>query len=76
MFQMLDKVDRKLRERLEKVTLKAAEFGDNGVVQWAARAAEDAQALGRVRDRDVKALERLEGTYNGEFYRSNSGVYA
>ncbi len=76
MFQMLNRIDRQLRERLEKVTLKAAEFGDNGVVQWAARAAEDAQTLGRVRDRDVKALERLEGTYNGEFYNNNSGAYA
>jgi hypothetical protein len=76
MFQVLDRIDRKLRERLERVTLKAAEFGDNGVVAWAARAAQDAQILGRVRDRDVKALERLEGTYNAEFYRNASGVHA
>lgn len=73
MFEMLNKIDRKLRERVEFVAKSAMQFGDNGVVEWAERAASDALFLGRIRDRDVKALERLEGTYNNGYYRNRRG---
>jgi len=76
-----NRLDRKLRNRLSAVARKADAFGEQGIVAWAQRAAEDAQMLGRLRDRDVAALERLEDTFNGEFYsgdgaRSASPIYA
>lgn len=72
MFQMLDRIDRNTRKRVEAIAQKAATFGDNGVVEWAARAAHDAVMLGRLRDKDVEALERLEGTYSHDYYSRNS----
>lgn len=71
MFQMLDKIDRMVRFRLETVAETARECGEQGIVAWAVRAAEDAVALGKVRDKDMKTLERLEGTFNHDFYRDN-----
>lgn len=71
MFEMLNKIDRKLRERLEAVASKAVEFNDQGVFDWALRASSDALALGRMRDRDLANLTRLEETYNHDFYRRN-----
>jgi hypothetical protein len=72
MFNMLNKIDQKLRKRLEFVAVKAVEFGDRGVVEWANRAAQDALFLGRMRDRDVANLQRLEATYNDDFYSGNA----
>ena len=73
MFQMLDKIDRKLRARIEAVAKTAENCGERGVVDWAVRAANDAVALGRVRDKDMQTLERLEGTFAHEFYRNSDG---
>lgn len=72
-FQMLNRIDQALRMRVERIVDVAAQHNDNGIVAWAERAAHDALALGRLRDRDVATLERLEDTYNHDFYRSNSG---
>jgi hypothetical protein len=80
MFQMLDKIDRKLRARIEDVALTAERCGERGIVDWAIRAANDAVALGKLRDKDKATLERLEGTFDGDFYRNSDGgrtsVYA
>lgn len=79
MFQMLDKIDRKLRNRIENVAEIAQNCGESGIVDWAVRAANDAVALGRVRDKDLRTLERLEGTFAHDFYRNSDGgnsVYA
>jgi hypothetical protein len=78
MFQNLNKIDRNLRERLEKVADKAVQYNDRGVFDWAQRAVNDALFLGRMRDRDVANLQRLEDTYNDDFYNGNasSTVYA
>ena len=73
MFQMLDRVDKALRNRIERVAKEAARAGDNGVVEWAVRATDDALALGRLRDRDRATLDRLEDTYGHEFYSGNGG---
>lgn len=81
MFQMLDKIDRRLRARIENVALIAERCGESGIVDWAVRAANDAVALGKLRDKDAATLDRLEGTFSNEFYsndNSNGGtsVYA
>lgn len=76
MFHNLDNFDKRVRARVEKVVAVAEKFGDRGIVAWAVRAAEDAAVLGRIRDKDIKTLERLEDTYGHEFYRnSNSGAH-
>lgn len=72
MFDVLDKIDKKLRERVERVANIALRFGDNGVVEWAQRATNDALFLGKLRDRDVENLQRLEDTYSHDFYRGNT----
>jgi hypothetical protein len=71
MFQALDRIDRKLRVRLEEVAMKADRFGERGIVDWAKRATQDALMLGKLRDRDVAALERLEDTFGHDFYNGN-----
>lgn len=78
MFQNLNKIDRNLRERLENVADKAIQYNDRGVFDWAQRAVNDALFLGRMRDRDVANLQRLEDTYNDDFYNGNasSPIYA
>lgn len=76
-FRTLDRVDRALRNRVEKVATKAALNGDRGVVEMLVRATDDALALGRMRDRDVQALERLEDTYGHKFYNGGEAfIYA
>jgi len=50
MFQMLDNIDRKLRNRIEKVASTATQCGERGIVDWAVRAANDAVALGHIRE--------------------------
>lgn len=76
-FRTLDKVDKALRERVETVAGKAVQFGDTGVVEMLVRATDDALALGRMRDRDVQALERLEDTYGHKFYNGGEAfIYA
>ena len=67
MFQMLDRVDKALRVRIEAVAKRAAVDGERGIVEWAVRATDDALALGRMRDRDRATLARLEDTYDGHF---------
>lgn len=74
MFQMLDRVDKALRKRIERVAVKAAHAGDSGVVEWAVRATDDALALGRLRDRDRATLDRLEDTYGNDFYNIEGGT--
>jgi hypothetical protein len=71
MFHVLNRIDRKLRERVEHVARTAAQFGEQGVTEWAERAARDAVALGHLRERDVRTLERLEDTFSHDFYRGN-----
>jgi len=73
MFQMLNRIDRNVRDRVERIVRTAQAHGDAGIVAWADRAAQDALALGRLRDRDVATLERLEDTYNHDFYRNSVG---
>lgn len=73
MFQMLDRVDKALRVRIERVATKAARDGDRGVVEWAVRATDDALALGRLRDRDRATLARLEDTYGHEQHNGTGG---
>ena len=58
--------------RLLAVLNKAARCHDVGVVEWVDRAFHDAKALGRLRDRDVEQLARLERTYNDEYYARNT----
>lgn len=74
MFNILDKIDRKLRERVERIAYVAANTGDNAIVQWAVRAASDAVALGRLRDKDIETLKRLEDTYGHEYYNNSNGA--
>lgn len=69
MFQRLNAFDQRTRERLARVAATATLFGERGIVDWVERAAADAQHLGRLRDRDIANLERLEDTFNGDFYR-------
>jgi len=73
MFQMLDRVDKALRVRIERVAQCAARDGERGIVEWALRATDDALALGRLRDRDRATLARLEDTYGHEQLNSNGG---
>lgn len=73
MFQMLDRIDRKLRNRIEKVALTAEKCGERGIVEWAVRAANDAVALGKLRDKDAATLDRLEDTFANDFYRNSDG---
>jgi hypothetical protein len=68
----LDLIDRKLRERVERIANTARKYGDTGIVAWTVRAADDALALGRIRDKDIETLRRLEDTYGHEYY-SHSG---
>jgi len=74
LFQMLDRVDKALRTRIERVATEAARAGDTAIVEWAVRATDDALALGRLRDRDREKLNRLEDTYGHEFYNANGGT--
>lgn len=67
-LRKLDQIDRKLRERVERIANTARNYGDSGIVAWAVRAADDAVALGRIRDKDIETLRRLEDTYGHEFY--------
>lgn len=73
MFQMLDNIDRRLRNRIEAVAETAKNCGENGIVDWAVRAANDAVVLGKLRDKDRETLERLEGTFANDFYRNYDG---
>ena len=73
MFQMLDKIDAHLRERIETVASTARVCGEHGIFDWAVRAADDALMLGKVRDKDLQTLERLEDTFNHDFYRNARG---
>lgn len=66
---MLNKLDAQLRQRIEVVYAIAERAGEQGVVSWAERAAHDANVLGRLRDRDLSTLVRLEDTFSDEFYR-------
>lgn len=74
MIHKLNKIDRKLRDRVEKIATIAKQNGDDGIVAWTIRAAEDALALGRIRDKDIATLERLEDTYGHEFYNRNGSA--
>jgi hypothetical protein len=56
-------------DRLSAVLVHAVRHADNGVVEWVNRAIADAEHLGRLRDKDVANLNRLEATYNGTFYQ-------
>lgn len=72
MFQQITRLDQRTRQRIADVAATAREFGEQGIVAWAQRAVADAQALGRLRDRDIAALERLEDTFDHDFYRKQS----
>jgi hypothetical protein len=73
MFQKLENIDRNLRERIAKVALVAQKCNECGIVDWAVRAANDAVMLGRVRDKDLQTLTRLEDTFADDFYRNRVG---
>lgn len=74
MFHNLDNLDRRLRTRVEKIATIARKHNDSGIVAWAVRAADDALALGRIRDKDIATLERLEDTYGHEYYSNNGNA--
>jgi hypothetical protein len=59
---------------LGQVVETACSAGDTGVIEWADRAVSDARLIGHMRQRDVETLNRLQRTYNGQFY--TSGEYA
>lgn len=67
--QQITRLDRHLRLRIAAVEATARAFNERGVVEWAQRAVADAQALGRLRDRDIANLDRLERTFDDDFYR-------
>lgn len=54
--------------RLGDVLVIATEHGDSGVVDWVYVAMTYA-VDGKLRDRDLSNLSRLEGIYNSDFYR-------
>lgn len=58
---------------LGTVLHNAIKAGDQGVIDWVNRALEDAKLLGRLRDKDIQTLERLERTYGSDFYNGNGG---
>lgn len=72
-FKSLDRIDRRIRERVERIAQTALTHNEFGIVAMLERATEDALMLGRLRDRDVAALERLEDTFNHDFYRTQRG---
>lgn len=73
-FQNLSRLDRRIRERIERIADVAERFGENGIVDWALRATADAQALGRLRDRDIANLERIERTFDSDFYNDRGNA--
>lgn len=56
-------------DRIKAVHDVARRFGEDGIVEWAERAAEDAAMLGHLRARDEETLERLERTFSHGYYR-------
>lgn len=57
-------------ERIGDVVGAALLSNDIGVVEWAERATADAKMLGRLRDRDMNTLNRLEGIFSRDFYKA------
>lgn len=57
-------------QRIGDVLMIASQHNDYGVIDWGARAIADADTTGKLRNRDVETLERLERTYNRDFYRN------
>lgn len=75
----MSKLNDRMIERIGDVLAAALLNNEQGVVEWAERAIADANTLNRVRDRDIKTLNRLEGIFSRDFYRNNYGanpVYA
>lgn len=62
--------------QLGDVITVATENNDHGVVDWAVRALADARAIGRLRDRDVATLQRLQEQYSHDFYRTRTRAAA
>lgn len=58
-----------LVDRISAVYDTAHRFGEDGIMVWTERAAEDAAMLGKLRTRDVETLERLEATFSHDYYR-------
>lgn len=73
MFRQINQLDLNVRRRVERVASTALAFGDRGIVEWAGRAVADALALGKLRDRDVATLQRLEDTYGHDYYNTRNG---
>lgn len=65
-----------LVRRMGDVLVVATEHGDHDIIDWAARAASDARLLGRLRDRDLSTLERLEKVYSSGYYRTGTNARA
>jgi len=80
MFQMMKNLGRVNNDyvvRLAKIVITATVHNEQGVLDWVARAVQDASALGHLRDRDIASLERLEKQFNdSEYYRSSGGIAA
>jgi hypothetical protein len=51
-----------------RVLTTALLHNEQGIIEWASRAVDDAARLNRLRDRDVATLERLERQFNGSEY--------
>ena len=69
-------LDRATIDRINRVYEVANRFGERGVMSWAERAAADAAALNKLRERDERTLNRLEDTFNHDFYRDNGGKFS
>lgn len=69
----IERFDFATRDRIERVRATAERFGENGIVNWAIRAVNDAMALGRARDRDIATLTRLEKDFSSDFYNGSGG---
>lgn len=70
----LTRLDSDTVQRIGDVLVTAMEYNDVGVVDWASRAVHDARLIGRLRDRDIETLDRLERTYSGRYYNRNEGT--
>jgi hypothetical protein len=69
MFQMIE-LEAKLQKRIDEVRDIARKYGEDGIVAWTKRAVGDARLLGKLRDKDVAVLERLEETFAHDYYRN------
>lgn len=69
------RLDKDTVRRLGDVLMRATENGDVGVAEWVHVAMAYA-VNGKLRDRDMNRLHRLESVYNDDFYRNRNNYGA